>query len=517
MKRNLQTINEEIKFNENEELVSTTDLRGVITYANEAFIRVSGFSKDELIGHNHNIVRHPDMPAQAFKDLWEKLKNARSWRGIVKNRRKDGRYYWVDAYVTPIFKNGEIVGYQSVRTRPEEAYKSKAIQLYSKLTQGKRIEPFMPSFSSKLILAAILLFAQFIYLFMVAGIAVAFTSLIPIAFLLWLFSHELWTIPAEAEKIKTDYDSVSRYIYSGTGSHSFFEFSQLLLKAKNRTVIGRFADLIGNLNLVSARLSESISLASNNSRKQKHELTQVATAVNEMSATAVDIAKNTSQTSEQVRFTHQLCSDATTQMNNTSSGMNTLSHSVKLAAESAGELKEQAMKVQKVMDEITGIAEQTNLLALNAAIESARAGEQGRGFSVVADEVRALSSRTQQSAFSIKSSIESMHLTIEKWMVTMQSNQQQASDCNVAAMGASKTVGEISNLVNQISDLSVQIATAAEQQGSVSEEINRNIQSIDLLSDENLVNAQTLEQDAEELLNMTDYIKDVSQTFNVNS
>ena len=103
--------NEEVKFESNEELVSVTDTRGVIRYANAAFCRVAGFSEDELVGKNHNIVRHPDMPKAAFADMWTKLKAGLSWRGAVTNRCKDGRYYWVDAFVTPIFESGELAGY----------------------------------------------------------------------------------------------------------------------------------------------------------------------------------------------------------------------------------------------------------------------------------------------------------------------------------------------------------------------------------------------------------------------
>ncbi len=108
-KRNQSIIDEEVKFSE--ELVSTTDLRGVITYANDAFCRVAGYSYDELVGKNHNLVRHPDMPKAAFHDLWQHLKLGNSWRGAVKNRCKDGRYYWVDAFVTPIFS--QILGLRS--------------------------------------------------------------------------------------------------------------------------------------------------------------------------------------------------------------------------------------------------------------------------------------------------------------------------------------------------------------------------------------------------------------------
>ncbi|XAW88387.1 PAS domain-containing protein [Vibrio sp. CDRSL-10 TSBA] len=115
-KRNVHVVDSEVTFSKDEQLVSVTDKRGVIRYANKEFCRVAGFEESELVGKNHNIVRHPDMPKAAFSDMWAKLQAGLEWRGAVKNRCKDGRYYWVDAFVTPVFENGELTGYQSVRT-----------------------------------------------------------------------------------------------------------------------------------------------------------------------------------------------------------------------------------------------------------------------------------------------------------------------------------------------------------------------------------------------------------------
>ena len=129
--------NEEVYFDESQELVSTTDLKGVITYVNQEFCSVAGYSAQELIGQHHNIVRHPDMPKAAFKEMWATLKQEHSWRGMVKNRCKDGRYYWVDAFVTPIFEHSRLVGYQSVRTKASSQLKQRAHALYNKINANK--------------------------------------------------------------------------------------------------------------------------------------------------------------------------------------------------------------------------------------------------------------------------------------------------------------------------------------------------------------------------------------------
>ena len=118
MKVNLPVTQVEVPFPKGRYIVSRTDLKGITTYANDTFIEISGFSHDELIGKNHNVVRHPDMLPGAFAWLWDTLKEGRPWRGIVKNRCKNGDYYWVDALVVPVLKNNQAVGYMSVRNAP---------------------------------------------------------------------------------------------------------------------------------------------------------------------------------------------------------------------------------------------------------------------------------------------------------------------------------------------------------------------------------------------------------------
>jgi aerotaxis receptor len=118
MKINLPVTTNELMVDPVNPIVTKTDVKGSITYANRAFIEISGFTEAELLGKNHNIVRHPDMPPSAFADLWDTVKTGKPWRGIVKNRAKNGDFYWVEAYVTPITEHGRIVGYMSVRSRP---------------------------------------------------------------------------------------------------------------------------------------------------------------------------------------------------------------------------------------------------------------------------------------------------------------------------------------------------------------------------------------------------------------
>ncbi len=136
MKKNLPVTQQEKPFPKGQYLVSKTDLKGAITYVNDAFVEISGFSREEMLGKNHNVVRHPDMPPQAFEDLWRTVKSGLPWRGLVKNRCKDGDHYWVDAFVVPVRENDQVVGYMSVRSEPSRAAVTQAEAQYGKLMQG---------------------------------------------------------------------------------------------------------------------------------------------------------------------------------------------------------------------------------------------------------------------------------------------------------------------------------------------------------------------------------------------
>ena len=137
MKINLPVTQVERKFDDKSAIISTTDLKGLITGANNNFLSISGFSKDELMGKNHNVVRHPDMPPAAFADLWATLHRGESWMGIVKNRCKNGDHYWVDAFAMPISENGRVSGYESVRVRPRPDCVGRAEALYKALRENK--------------------------------------------------------------------------------------------------------------------------------------------------------------------------------------------------------------------------------------------------------------------------------------------------------------------------------------------------------------------------------------------
>ena len=137
MKINMPVTDNEVIFGDDQFMLTKTDLRGVITFANNDFIQVSGFDASELVGSSHNVVRHPDMPTEAFEDLWSTLKAGKPWSGLVKNRCKNGDYYWVVAHAAPIFEDGKITGYLSARAKPTRRQVEEASQAYQLFKDGK--------------------------------------------------------------------------------------------------------------------------------------------------------------------------------------------------------------------------------------------------------------------------------------------------------------------------------------------------------------------------------------------
>ena len=237
-RRNQTVINEEVTFSDDEELVSVTDTRGVIRYANKEFCRVAGFSKEELVGKNHNIVRHPDMPKAAFADMWSKLNSGQAWRGAVKNRCKDGRYYWVDAFVTPLYEAGKLTGFQSVRTTLPSTVRGRAESLYQQINTGKSIsEPLWKSFRFRF---ACFLALSLLTMFL-STYTVLFGALFPVITFICFYS-ELIAFPSALKTMQSEYDSVSRMVYSGSSLIDVMHFRDALHQGRARTILGRATD-----------------------------------------------------------------------------------------------------------------------------------------------------------------------------------------------------------------------------------------------------------------------------------
>ena len=249
--------------------------------------------------------------------------------------------------------------------------------------------------------------------------------------------------------------------------------------------------------------------------QQQSETSQVVTAMNEMAATVQEVARNATEAAAAASSADTAAAEGKRVVIATMSAIENLSSDVNSAANVIGQLEKDSENIGTVLDVIKGIAEQTNLLALNAAIEAARAGEQGRGFAVVADEVRTLASRTQQSTQEIQEMIEKLQVGAQSAVKVMDESRTKAEDSVTQAATAASSLETITNSVSLINDMNTQIATAAEQQSAVAEEINRNILNISDIVDRSADGASQTSKASEELANLAIKLQQLVNQFKV--
>lgn len=523
MKKNLPITNNEAPYPEGEEIISTTSLKGIITSFNPTFQKISGFEDDELLDKNHNVIRHPEMPPAAFDDLWKAMKSNHHWMGIIKNRVKNGDHYWVDGYVSPMIENGDVVGYESVRTKPTRERVERAERVYKRINNGQSATD--GSWLSRLNLHYRFLLAHLLALLisLIAAAAVlqiapsklaiiaAVTVLIFLGFSTWAFSPLKQAAIRAREEIN---NPLMALIYTGRSDEiGQIQLTAEFLKGRLRTTLGRIRDSAASIEIEADNSAHSVADIQSAIRQQAMRMEEVATAMTEMTASIQEVATNAAYAATKARETDEISKDGVSSASKAVNSLSDVSAAIGNISKVVVQLDKDTRNIGQIIEVITSIADQTNLLALNAAIEAARAGEHGRGFAVVAEEVRSLASKTQLSTQQIQNLIGELNNAVKEAVKVMEQSQQTSGTSELHVKASIQALETIANEVSNINELNFQIAAAVEEQSSVSEDINRNIVQVNESASQVSHGAEIADNAAHGLSTQSHHMSDMIKRF----
>ncbi|KAB8062218.1 MULTISPECIES: methyl-accepting chemotaxis protein [Janthinobacterium] len=491
MRQNLPVTNREVLVLDDQAIVSKTDMNGNIVYVNPYFSQVSGFSEAELLGSPQNIVRHPDMPAEAFADLWASIQAGTPWTGLVKNRCKNGDFYWVRANVTPIREAGKTIGYMSVRVKADKDQVKAAEEAYAAIRNkeggniviknGQIVRPGLAHLLHNLthmslnlriwaatsIVNCLQLLVCVISLFASGG-QITNYAIFGATLFGFLINVFLWyTLRMSVLKPLGKALNGARAIAAGDLSGSFEtestdEVGQLLraLQQMNSNLIATIRDVRINVETM-AVATKQIAVGnmdlSGRTESQAASLEETASSIEEFSSTVKQNADNSVQANELAVAASKVAVQG--------------GEIVSEVITTMDEINTSSKKIVDIIGLIEGIAFQTNILALNAAVEAARAGEQGRGFAVVAGEVRNLAQRSSVAAKDIKQLIE---ISVGKVGAGM---------LQVNRAGA--TMEQVVSSVKQVTAIMQEISIASREQSIGVDQVNQAIAHMDQVTQQN--------------------------------
>ncbi len=514
----------EYPFPPGETLVSTTDLKGRILYVNPAFITVSGFTRDELLGQPHNLIRHPDMPEEAFRDLWASIASGQPWSALVKNRRKDGSFYWVMANVTPLMQGDRPLGYMSVRTEPTREQVQQAEALYAAMRQeaaagrvvhalaGGRLVMNTPLARLRRLLQPGLRGRMALAGAGASAFAAAAASLL--AGTPWL-GGAWWAHTALGATVGA---LVGGVVMGGLAQASL----QRLLGWAHRMAAGDLTQVITvSGDGITAQLAQALSQLQVNLRSivrdARSEVQHMRSATGEIASGNRNLSARTESQAASLQQTASSMEQITTTVRQAAESAAQAASLARQASDVTGRgnqamsevtrtmqaISESSRRIGEIIGVIDGIAFQTNILALNAAVEAARAGEQGRGFAVVAAEVRALAQRSGGAAREIKQ-------LIGESQQRVQEGNRLTDDAWQKMSGAAQTVQQVSEVVDVIS------AGTQEQLGGISL-VNEAVSKLDAITQQNAALVEEIAASAVQLQGQAANVDEAVQVFRLDA
>jgi aerotaxis receptor len=503
MKINLPVTGVERPYPKGKYIVSRTDLKGVITWGNEAFFEISGFEREELLGKSHNTVRHPDMPSAAFDELWRTVKSGRPWRGTVKNRCKNGDHYWVEALVVPVRKDDVTIGFMSVRTEPGRDQIEVAEAAYRRMKDKQLSMPTpsawaqLPLFTKLVGLVVWMIAAQILgtachqfapWLGLSAGgiervlQLLGITSIAVGVVLLW----QLHDIKRAVRGLVVRLDHIAQGDLTQTiPIDRIDELGRLndavvTMQTHIKAMLAEITEASNVVNDSASSVTRTMEDAHAVALSQSESATRISTAVAQLTASVDDVAASAQMAAAAVDESSSVLASATVRMNESRSASHAVVASVEQAGATMAELFQSIFAIGRITEAIREIADQTNLLALNAAIEAARAGETGRGFAVVADEVRKLAEKAGTQTGEITQSVGDIQRVTQIAVSGMEQAGAQVASTESAMELAQQGLDAVGHKGVEIIDHSRLIAQRTLEQSTASNEIRQQI--IDIAS-----------------------------------